>query len=46
MQIQSLESQYNGRMEALKETVASKTAVPTSQVYVGYIENLNLPIYY
>ena len=34
-QIESLHSHYASRMDALKETVASKTAVPTSQVYVS-----------
>jgi len=36
-QIESLQSQYASRMDALKETVASKTAVPTSQVYPQFI---------
>ena len=36
MQIESLEAQYRARMEVLKETVASKTAVPTAQVYVSF----------
>ncbi|XP_065071282.1 cilia- and flagella-associated protein 206-like [Rhopilema esculentum] len=35
--IDSLESQYLSRMDSLKETVASKTAVPTSQVYPQFI---------
>ena len=35
-QIESLQSQYKSRMDSVKETVASKTAVPTSQVYVSF----------
>eukprot|EP00794_Sanderia_malayensis_P005318 gene5318-5987_t len=37
VQIDSLEAQYRGRMDILRETVASKTAVPTSQVYPQFI---------
>ena len=33
-QVEALESQFAARMEALKNTVQSKTAVPTAQVYV------------
>ena len=34
-QVEALESQFAARMEALKNTVQSKTAVPTAQVYVS-----------
>jgi len=33
-QVEALESQFSARMEGLKATVQSKTAVPTAQVYV------------
>lgn len=34
-QVDGLESQFAARMETLKNTVQSKTAVPTAQVYVS-----------
>ena len=34
-QVDGLESQFAARMETLKSTVQSKTAVPTAQVYVS-----------
>lgn len=36
-QVEALESQFSARMEALKNTVQSKTAVPTAQVYPQFI---------
>ncbi|KAL9982740.1 hypothetical protein ACROYT_G004830 [Oculina patagonica] len=36
-QVEALESQFAARMEALKNTVQSKTAVPTAQVYPQFI---------
>ena len=45
LQIESLESQYLSRMDALKDTVASKTAVPTSQVYVCLLICYFTPVY-
>ena len=35
-QVEALESQYAARMETLRETVQSKTAVPTAHVYVSF----------
>lgn len=36
-QVEALKSQFSARMEALKNTVQSKTAVPTAQVYPQFI---------
>ncbi|KXJ25361.1 cilia- and flagella-associated protein 206 [Exaiptasia diaphana] len=36
-QVEALESQFSARMEGLKATVQSKTAVPTAQVYPQFI---------
>ncbi|XP_048585340.1 cilia- and flagella-associated protein 206-like isoform X2 [Nematostella vectensis] len=36
-QVEALESQFAARMDALKTTVQSKTAVPTAQVYPQFI---------
>lgn len=36
-QVEGLESQFAARMETLKNTVQSKTAVPTAQVYPQFI---------
>ena len=38
-QVETLESQFAARMETLKDTVQSKTAVPTAQVYVSILES-------
>ena len=37
-QVEALESQFAARMETLKNTVQSKTAVPTAQVYVSILQ--------
>ena len=34
--LDSLEGEFRTQMDLLKETVQSKTAVPTAQVYVSY----------
>ena len=39
-QVEMLESQLAGRMEQLQNTVQSKTAVPTAQVYVSWTSSL------
>ncbi len=39
--VQSLENQLAQRLEKLKNTVQSKTAIPTAQVYVGILSELN-----
>ena len=41
--MEALESQFAARMEALKNTVQSKTAVPTAQVYVSTL-NVSLQL--
>ena len=43
-QVEGLEAQFTARLEGLKNTVQSKTAVPTAHVYVSRPLSLPSPV--